>query len=148
MSHALRSVNHVQTCHGKQDWPRIFVAKFDIQGSEYKALVSAIDWLAERTPCYLLLEAYPNDPRVTAILELLLDLGYDSLWRTFVNNDGPSPYEEFPPGPPFWSRSRNGSTTLHQAAVADLGTIRDSWSYRDYLFGFEDQKNCLSGLLD
>ncbi len=141
MSHALQSVAQLQTCPGKQDWPRIFIAKFDIEGYEFKALSSALEWLAARPPCYIIIEIRPT-PRTTAIHELLLDLGYDSVWRTHRLHT----HTEFPPGPPFWSRSRNHSTTLHQGAEADLGTDPQAW--KEYLYGFENQEMCLRRLVN
>ena len=150
LSHALQSIASVQSCAGKQDWPRIYIAKFDIQRFEFKATTSALDWLSERPPCYIMIETY-KEHRTSAIIELLLDFGYDSVWRTHnaYPKDDAARHEEFPPGPPYWSRSRNSSTiSLHDAADIDLETISVFWGNKDYLFGFEDEEKCLRRLLE
>ena len=149
LSHALQSIAPLQSCPGTQDWPRIYIAKFDIQRFEFKAMTSALDWLSERPPCYIMIETY-KEPRTSAIIELLLDFGYDSVWRTHnaYPKDEASRHEEFPPGLPYWSRSRNTSISLHEAADIDLDTISVFWGNKDYLFGFEDEEKCLRRLLE
>jgi hypothetical protein len=149
LSHALASIAPVQTCSGKQDWPRIYIAKFDIQRFEFKAMTSALDWLSDRPPCYIMIETY-KEHRTSAIIELLLDFGYDSVWRTHnaYPKDEASKHKEFPPGPPYWSRSRNSSISLHDAADIDLDTISVFWGNKDYLFGFEDEEKCLRRLIE
>lgn len=149
MSHALKSIASVQSCPGKQDWPRIYLAKFDIQRFEFKAMNEALMWLSERPPCYVMIELLV-EPRTHALIELLLDIGYDSVWRTHnpYPKDAAHGHEEFPPGPAYWSRSRNSSISLHDATDVDLATMSVSWGNKDYLFGFEDKEKCVRRLLE
>jgi hypothetical protein len=150
LPHALQSlISHQPSCRGTQNWPRLYIAKFDIQGFEFKALVSALDWFWERPPCYLMIEM-EQVPQNVAITELLLDVGYDSVWRTHNSfaNDITFRHEEFPPGPPYWSRSQNTSITLHQAVGEDMKTFNQIWQYKDYIFGFENKEKCLRRLLE
>ena len=146
MSHALKAIASVQSCPGKQDWPRIYLAKFDIQRFEFKAMTEALHWLSERPPCYILIEVM-HEPQTHAIIELLLDIGYDSVWRTH-NSYSPDEHEEFPAGPPYWSRSRNRSISLHEAADIDLSTLWAKFGNKDYLFGFEDNEKCVRRLME
>lgn len=106
-----------------------------------------MDWLIERPPCYLLVEVV-KQPHVSALIELLLDVGYDALWRThntFAQNES-FRHDEFPRhSPPYWSRSQNATVTIHRAIAEDL---RHNCCYKDYLFGFEDRASCLRTLLE
>jgi len=40
------------------DWPRIYVAKIDIQSYEFKALTSAYQWLSRRPPCFIIMKSW------------------------------------------------------------------------------------------
>jgi hypothetical protein len=149
LPHALRSLIPYQSyCPGEQTWPRVYIAKFDIQGFEFKALVSALDWLVDRPPCYLMIEMQQVSQNI-AIMELLLDVGYDSVWRThngYAHNVS-FEHEEFPPTAPYWSRSQNTSMTLQSAVEADMKSLTQFWYYKDYIFGFESKESCLRRLL-
>jgi hypothetical protein len=96
-----------------------------------------------------LIEAY-KAPQTSAFIELLLDIGYDSVWRTHnaYPKDDASQHDEFPPdSPPYWSQSRNRSISLHRAVEIDLNTIAVRRGNKDYLFGFENKEKCLRRLL-
>jgi hypothetical protein len=95
-----------------------------------------------------MIETY-KDSQTWAIIELLDDFGYDSIWRThnmFPSGEG-TQHDEYPPDLPYWSRSRNASMSLQDAAKIDLDPFSNG-GYKDYLFGFEDQEKCLHRLLD
>ena len=56
--HALKHMaNHFQPSCSNTGvvWPSIYIAKLDIEGSEFSVLSSAMDWLQQRPPCYLIL---------------------------------------------------------------------------------------------
>mmetsp|Transcript_21271 Transcript_21271/g.58913 ORF Transcript_21271/g.58913 Transcript_21271/m.58913 type:complete len:563 (-) Transcript_21271:63-1751(-) len=140
-----------QSSQSTNPWPRFYIAKLDIQDFEFKALSSAVEWLQRRPPCYIIIEAYPPNsefaPHMWALWELLLDAGYNALWRGhdmfrsgFVG--------EFPDAdsPPYWKADAKNKTSLYQAWEKDLEG-RNWWAYRDYVLGFQDEEACVERIM-
>ena len=155
LPHALRALPPLQhkqqsvTCDPDK-WPRFYIAKFDIQGFEFRALASAMEYFAERPPCYLMLEL-EQKPQVMALVELVLHFGYDSAWRTANHHEKRNMklyHYEFPPDTPFYTQSRKNKVTLHEAVKKDLDSLAKDWHYKNYIFGFRDQDACLRRLLE
>jgi hypothetical protein len=113
-------------------WPRIYIAKIDVEGFEFKAFASvAASWLAEQPPCYIMFEHY-NKPSYTALIELLLNVGYDAAWRTRDN--------EFPlDTPPWWTLAGQGDTNFHTLVSQHTGR-----GYTEMIMGFADESACVN----
>jgi hypothetical protein len=97
-----------------------------------------------------MVEMTNKHPQTSALIELLRDLGYGSVWRThnsYAKGDDHR-HEEFPPGPPYWSLTGNSTISLHAAAMINLDTISVPWGNKDYVFGFEEKEKCLRRLLE
>ena len=160
--HALRhwKRNFQPSCGGKDNpWPTMFIAKFDIEGFEYKAIISALEWLQQRPPCYIMMEMTPGYTQNNAIIELLTDVGYDAMWRGWdilkARKEPEFPFMMDPswgPGGFFQSYDsateqwKNVSGTMQEAFDADM-SLRKPNEYRNYVFGFQDHKACIDRLL-
>lgn len=135
LAHALRGLttttSQQQSCP-EPEWPSIFIAKMDVEGFEFKAISSAIEWLSVKPPCYMIIE-YWNKPSYTALLELLLDVGYDSVWLPREGNT--------PPDSAWWSLERDGRDVLHRRAKKHWGG-----GYAELTVGFADTQSCLDRL--
>ena len=55
LKHLAEHFKHPSCNNNGNVWPSIYIAKMDIEGSEFSALSSAMDWLQQRPPCYLIL---------------------------------------------------------------------------------------------
>jgi hypothetical protein len=112
-------------------WPRIYIAKIDVEGFEFKAFASvAASWLAEQPPCYIMFEHY-NKPSYTALIELFLNVGYDAAWRTRNN--------EFPLNtPPWWTLAGQGDN-FHTLVSQHTGR-----GYTEMIMGFADESACVN----
>jgi hypothetical protein len=112
-------------------WPRIYIAKIDVEGFEFKAFASvAASWLAEQPPCYIMFEHY-NKPSYTALIELLLNVGYDAAWRT---RDGEFPIDT----PPWWTLAGQGDN-FHTLVSQHTGR-----GYTEMIMGFADESACVN----
>jgi hypothetical protein len=136
----------------KVGWPSFFIAKFDIEEFEFKILSSATEWLQQKPPCYLHLEVRidENNSHVPtrAVLELLMDAGYDVAWRALAKHHPHDP-TEFPnrDQAPFWDAAKTPKVGLVQAWKVDMeGSL--SWRYKDYIIGFKNEQACIDRLLD
>ena len=149
LPHALRHIKsaYQPSCGGsKSVWPSVYIAKFDIQGFEFRALTSAIEWLQQRPPCYLLFEVTPGNQQNYALMELVGDLGYDAVWRTIDPHDNKQPVE-FPGKTQAWWRAGINKKSLADAFEADMKG-RTKAQYKNYAFGFQDQEACIQRLLN
>jgi hypothetical protein len=113
------------------NWPRIYIAKIDVEGFEFKTFASVVaSWLAEQPPCYIMFEHY-NKPSYTALIELLLNVGYDAAWRTRKN--------EFPVNtPPWWTLAGQGNNDFHTLVSQHTGG-----KYTEMIMGFADESRCV-----
>lgn len=111
-------------------WPRIYIAKIDVEGYEFKALSSVVQWLSEQPPCYIMFEHY-NRPSYTALIELFLNVGYDTAWRT---RNGEFPHRSTVP---WWTLKEHGDT------FQSLASQHTGRGYTEMIIGFADEKSCL-----
>ncbi|KAL7526501.1 hypothetical protein ACHAWF_001794 [Thalassiosira exigua] len=140
--HALKNfaVHYQSECGG--DWPSVYLSKWDIQGYEFPALSSAMDWLQQRPPCFMVIEFTNTNPQNYAIMQLLTDLGYDAVWR---NADGFQRQYEKPPQDPHWTAAN--ATSIFEMYDKDMAD-QQFWFYMNYIFGFRDRKACIRRLLN
>lgn len=116
-------------------WPSIYVAKVDVEGHEFKALSTVVEWLATRPPCYIMTEFW-NQPSYGAMVELLLEVGYDQIW----------PGGEYPgSSPPWWSLQMHGRDTLQ--IRLDKYAKSKGLRYTELILGRSDHDECLQRLL-
>ena len=124
-------------------WPSVYIAKFDIQGFEFQTLAPAIAWLEEKPPCYIILEFCNKQRQNYALMELLVNvIGYDSVWISSIFQDN-TVYDQ-PPLAPHWSKK--DGTHLWGVYEKDMEG-RVDWSYINYIFGFANQEACINRLL-
>ena len=122
-------------------WPRVFIAKLDIEGLELETLKQGFDWLTAQPPCYLMMELRSSTSR--KIGWLLESVGYGVIWRA-GGSKGSHVWGEFPPSRPFFRQQRGFATALS----ADLASLKGPvWAYRDYIFGRVAAEACVERLV-
>ncbi|CAB9505926.1 expressed unknown protein [Seminavis robusta] len=132
-------------CFGSSSpWPAIYIAKFDIQGFEFRTLAGAMEYLERKPPCFIHLEITKSARQNYALFELLVDVGYNALWRN-TDNWAQSIYEQPPKDPPYWTASKS-IEPLWKVFEKDFENRMD-WFYKNYIFGFEDREACIRRLL-
>ena len=143
LEHALQRLPIAKSPASEQRWPPIYIAKLDIEGYEFKTMTSAIRWLSESPPCYILTEFSKDSPSHIALAEFLLDIiGYDSVWLPY-NKDRQFPTNKTPP---WWTKSPRASTNgkSNQDLYESLKKEKPK-TIEVVLFGFYDvDGQCLS----
>ena len=129
LEHALQGM--IPSACPNHNWPSIYIIKIDVEGHEFKAISSAISWLSENPPCYVVIEYWKHNSYV-ALVELLLDVGYNALWKP---KDGNYPLDS----KPWWTAARG--VDLQTQLKKSVGT------YTELIFGTVDNDSCIRRLL-
>lgn len=132
LNHAMQHAPLGGECSRISEYPLIYIAKIDVEGSEFRALSSIVSWWSQQPPCYVIMEYWWKRTAYISVAELLVDFGYDRLWIP--------KFGSYPPDTPLWDKE---SGELLPKVVLQA-FVEHKQKYTEIVFGFSDIKACLS----